>query len=55
MTHLYEVKNILIIHYSTCHHQKAYLTLLIVCLCIYFWGLAAKVRICQPFGLYVFF
>jgi len=27
----------------------------IVCLCIYFWGLAAKVRICLPFGLFVFF
>ena len=25
------------------------------CLCIYFWGLAAKVRICLPFGLFVFF
>jgi len=31
------------------------LTLLIVCLCIYFWGLAAKVRICLPFGLFAFF
>jgi len=25
------------------------------CLCIYFWGLAAKVRICLPFGVFVFF
>ena len=35
--------------------HEAYLTLLIICLCIYFWGSAAKLRICLPFSLFVFF